>query len=151
MRIPPSHGLHWGWCPWVWWTRKQGIPPFLPACPSSGCAMWRPDILRQHLRVGGEHCGSCRDASQMLTRACSLSPHWLAEDKGKRQWEFYRTCEFPLQTWPQRVSDACVSTGFFFFFLVYFPDLGILFHGTFCPFWFSKPDSAITFHSTSAI
>ena len=125
MRIPVFHVSLWGWCPWECWTRTQGISTPFPAFPSLGCAMWRPDIIQQHLCVGEKHYGSCLHTSQMLTQpTLCLSSGWWGQGE-KRQWEeFYRTHGFPIYPWPQRVSNACVFTRFFFSWFIFPTRLG---------------------------
>lgn len=52
----------------------------LPSMPISGlCHVGADKAAPVH---GRRAYGSCLDPSQMLTWLCSLSPHWLAEDKG---------------------------------------------------------------------
>lgn len=60
----------------------------LPSMPFSRlCHMEARHLRAAPACVGGEHNGSCLDTSQMLTRACSLSLPWLAEDKGEKDNE----------------------------------------------------------------
>lgn len=114
-------------------------------------------VARRHRAApvcgGGEHNGSCLDTSQMLTWACSLSPPWLAEDKGEKDNE--KNFIELVGSFYSLDFNKCLmhmfSQVFFFSCLFVQLDLEILFHSNFCLFWFTKPGLAITFHSTSEI